>query len=301
METTTPSTDGAARPTSLPDLAALRRLPLPIDAADYDIDDAAGTVGGAPHRWRWIVEGLDDVPGPALVALEAMADVLGAAGGEGRDLTALAGSVERRLRELSAEHGARTKLVDALGEHHPLLIATEEVDRLLSAAGRAVAAHVGVPGTGELAQVGVSGGGPPKATVGSAEIGPRGLVGDRQATRRHHGRPFQAVSIFSAEVIRSFADEGHPIAPGAVGENLTVAVLDWTSLRPGIRLAVGHVDPVVLELTSWAPPCKKVAGAFSDLRFDHLDHDLHPGRGRAYAWVVHPGRVTAGDPVHVLP
>ena len=50
-----------------------------------------------------------------------------------------------------------------------------------------------------------------------------------------HGGPERAVSLFSLEVIRRLQDEGHPIYPGATGENLTVAGLDWAALAAGTQ------------------------------------------------------------------
>lgn len=286
----------------MPTDAELRLVPLRIDPAEYDLEDAAGTVRNVSGRWRWTVEGLDDLPGAVLVALEAIADALGAAGGTGDNLSLLAKAVEASLRELATERGARTRLVDLLGRSHPLVTATESVDVLLSAAGRAVAEVAGHPAVGRLERIGTSSGGVPKLEAPSAEIWPRGLVGDRQATRRHHGRPFQAVSLYSAEVIAALAAEGHPISPGGAGENLTVSGLDWSSLRPGIRLVLGDAgDPVCLELTSWAAPCAAIAGLFLDREFSRVDHDLHPGWARAYAAVVRPGRLERGSEVRVLP
>lgn len=288
------------------------RMPLPLDPAEYDLQDAAGTIGSVPRRWRWTVEDLEEIPGAALVALEAMVDVLESAGGAGSDLDSLAAGVSAGLIEAASLHGATTGLLEALGANHPLTIATEECDRLLSLAGRAVALEHGTPRrgrppaegalSGELVRVSTSGGGVPKSEVEAAEVGPRGLVGDHQATRRHHGRPFQAVCLYSLEVIRALAAEGHPIGPGAVGENLTLSGLDWALVRPGQRIAVGATDPrVVLEVSAFAPPCRSIANAFGDRDFSRIDHDLHPGWARAYAWVLRGGRVRAGEPVVLVP
>lgn len=301
-----------------PPIAPLR-LPLVVAPGVYDLGDAAATVRTVGRRWRWITEGLDDVPGAAVVAMEAIADVLEAAGGEGSSLDELSDAVWRHLDDLAADQGARTKVIDVIGEHHPLLIATEDCDRMLSAAARAVVAEVGHDDQGHLERIHVSDGGAPKSPVRSTEIGQRGLHGDRQATRAHHGRPFQAVSLYSAELIDALAAEGHPIEPGAAGENLVVADIDWGALRPGARLVIGPRDaadavpppgsadttqnppqPVVLELSAWAPPCVTIAPAFSDRRFDRIDHDKHPGWARAYAWVLNGGTVAVGSKVTVL-
>lgn len=287
------------------------RLPLVVAPGEYDLGDSAATVRTVGRRWRWITEGLDDVPGAAVVAMEAIADVLDAAGGEGSGLDELSDVVWRRLDELAAERGVRTRVIDVLGEHHPLLIATEECDRMLSAAARAVVAEVGHADEGHLERIHISDGGAPKISVSSADVGSRGLSGDRQATRAHHGRPFQAVSLYSEELIEALAAEGHPIEPGAVGENLLLSGIDWGALRPGVRLLVAPPhdraalvevppEPVVLELSAWAPPCKTIAPAFTDRRFDRIDHDKHPGWARAYAWVLRGGTVAFGSRVIVL-
>lgn len=151
---------------------------------------------------------------------------------------------------------------------------------------------------GTVERINVSDGGVPKSAVDEAEVGERGLVGDRQAARQHHGRPWQALCLWSSEVIDALQAEGHPIDAGSAGENLTLAGLDWSTMRPGTRVLIGEV---VAEVASWAPPCKKNAGWFADGRFDRIDHDRHPGWARSYAWVLEPGRVRTGDQVVVEP
>lgn len=150
---------------------------------------------------------------------------------------------------------------------------------------------------GSVAQISASDGGVPKASVRSADVSRRGLVGDRQHDRKHHGRPFQALCLWSSEVIDALAAEGHPIRPGAAGENVTVSGIDWTTIRPGVRLLLGEV---ACEISAWATPCGKNDQWFTG-RSDRIDHELHPGWSRAYAWVLEPGTVATGDTVLVEP
>ena len=107
--------------------------------------------------------------------------------------------------------------------------------------GRGLAAIAsGTPrGTGTIAQINVSGGGVPKGPVARATVTYDGLDGDTQADRKHHGRPFQALCLWSSDVIAELAAAGHPIEAGAAGENLTLTGIDWATLRPGARLRVG--------------------------------------------------------------
>jgi MOSC domain-containing protein YiiM len=151
---------------------------------------------------------------------------------------------------------------------------------------------------GALMQVSASGGGVPKAALPSATVGRRGLAEDRQAERRHHGRPFQALCIWSSEVIDALRAEGHSVYAGAAGENLTVVGIDWTTIRPGVRLQVADV---LMEISAFATPCAKNAQWFTDGGFRRIDHNLHPGTSRAYAWVLMGGTVAPGDAVVVEP
>jgi len=151
---------------------------------------------------------------------------------------------------------------------------------------------------GAVAQLNVSDGGVPKRPVESVTVGVRGVVGDRQEARKHHGRPLQALCLWSAEVIAALQAEGHPIAPGMAGENVTLSGLDWSTLRPGAQLRIGDV---LAEVSAWATPCAKNADWFVDRDFNRMSHDLHPGSSRAYAWVREPGSIRTGDQVIVEP
>jgi MOSC domain-containing protein YiiM/uncharacterized damage-inducible protein DinB len=151
---------------------------------------------------------------------------------------------------------------------------------------------------GTLVQISASDGGVPKTALLIATIDRHGVVGDRQAERKHHGKPLQALSLWSADVISALRAEGHSVAPGAAGENLTVAGIDWRTIRPGVRVAVGDV---MTEISAFATPCVKNAQWFVDRDFHRIDHDLHPGWSRAYAWVLDGGEVAAGAEVVVEP
>lgn len=152
--------------------------------------------------------------------------------------------------------------------------------------------------TGTIVQLNVSNGGVPKRPVERVEIGPAGLVGDVQADRRHHGRPVQAVCLWSADVIAELVSEGHPIAAGNAGENVTIADVDWAALLPGSRIDVGSVE---LLVTAHAIPCAKNAQWFADRDFSRILHEDSPGRSRLYALPLSSGTVHVGETVVVEP
>ncbi len=129
----------------------------------------------------------------------------------------------------------------------------------------------------------------------SAFVNVRGVLGDQQADRKHHGRPEQALCLYSLEVIEALQAEGHPIQPGNAGENLTITGLDWSTLKEGDRLRIGA--DVIAEITYPASPCAKNAGWFRERDYHRMDHDGHPGWSRWYARVLAAGPIAVGDSV----
>ena len=140
----------------------------------------------------------------------------------------------------------------------------------------------------------ISNGGVPKRPVERCEVRRLGLAGDRQRDRRYHGGPERAVSLYSLELIEALRAEGHSVVPGALGENLTLAGVDWSHMRPGARIAAGGV---LLELTSYAAPCSNLRACFRDGRFARVSQKQHPGWSRVYARVLRGGTLAVGDAV----
>jgi len=132
--------------------------------------------------------------------------------------------------------------------------------------------------------------------VESAVVGDRGIIGDEQADKVHHGHPDQALCLFSLEVIERFQLEGHSIESGSVGENVTVSGIDWVDVAPGRRMKIGRVE---VEITHYATPCSKNARWFRDGRYNRMHQSRHPGESRVYARVLTGGAIRSGDPVEL--
>lgn len=138
-------------------------------------------------------------------------------------------------------------------------------------------------------------GGVPKYAVPTAELTAEGVVGDKQRDRRFHGGPSRAVSLYAIERIDALRAEGHPIAPGTTGENLTLAGIDWAAVAVGDRLRIG--DWVEVEITGFASPCSHIEESFAEGAFKRISQKLHPGWSRLYARVLAEGAVHEGDAV----
>lgn len=147
--------------------------------------------------------------------------------------------------------------------------------------------------SGRIFQLNTSPGGVPKLAVREAEVTELGLSGDDHKFPDIHGGPDRAVCLFSLERILELQNEGHPIFPGAVGENITVSGIDWNDVVPGQRLQLG--DEVLLEITSYTSPCNSIPDSFLDGKYQRISQKVYPGYSRVYARVLRPGKIATGQ------
>ncbi len=152
--------------------------------------------------------------------------------------------------------------------------------------------------SGQIIQINISDGGTPKLPIPEAKITLDGLIGDRQRNLKYHGGPDRAVCLWSADIIQTLQNEGHPIEPGSAGENITVAGLIWEQLVPDTQLQLG--DTVRLLITDYAAPCRHIGRYFSDRRYSRISQKHNPGTSRLYTRVLSPGIVHIGNSVQVL-
>jgi len=97
------------------------------------------------------------------------------------------------------------------------------------------------------------------------------------------------ISIFSP-----FTGAG-TLAPGAFGENLTLAGVDITGAVIGERWSIGSV---VLEVCSPRQPCRTFAGFWGVP--DLIKRFTVAGRTGAYLRVLQTGSLAAGDRVEIV-
>lgn len=114
-----------------------------------------------------------------------------------------------------------------------------------------------------------------------------GLEGDA-----HGGNWHRQVSLLSQDRIDAFNARGAGVIPGAFGENLTVSGLDLRTLPVGCRLRVG--DTALLEVTQIGKTCHSSCEIAQ-----RMGECIMPKEG-VFARVLHGGRVSVGDAVHVI-
>jgi MOSC domain-containing protein YiiM len=147
-----------------------------------------------------------------------------------------------------------------------------------------------------LHAINISNGGVPKLPRPACFITVAGLEGDRQRDLRYHGGPERAVCLYSLDLIEALRAEGHDIAPGSIGENLTLKGVDWSAMTPGATVTVGTV---LLQLTDYAAPCSNIARSFQRRQYVRVNQKVNAGWSRLYARVLTEGTVRLGDQVNV--
>ena len=128
--------------------------------------------------------------------------------------------------------------------------------------------------------------------VGPVAVGRINLDGDDQADRRNHGGEHKAVYAFGTGEYAHWREAlgRDDLAPGAFGENLTVAGLDETRLAVGDRLRAGSCT---FEITQPRVPCSKLGLALG--RDDAPRLFLERARPGMYLRVLETGEIRAGD------
>lgn len=152
--------------------------------------------------------------------------------------------------------------------------------------------------TGVIEQVSISKGGVPKYSTLEAWAGPLGLEGDMQRHTEIHGGPSQALLLISREDLDALREQGFPVVPGSLGENLTVSGINFRQLRTGMRLRAGDA---VISLTKIRRPCAQLeiynGGEKGRIQAAVL---AVAARSGYYASVVQAGAIRPGDVIALI-
>lgn len=255
---------------------------ISLDPYEFTETDALRTMAAVGGLWSSMMEGRSS----------HAAELLGA-GLASRLAATLGAPAETSLADLGA-------LASSSLEGSPLLTsALADAWNTLATASVTLRADGQMPPTshGVVSQLSTSKGGVPKLALDTVEVSYSGVIGDVQGSRNHHGRPWQALCLYSDELINAFRAQGHTIGRGSAGENITISGLNWAEVRPGVRLRVGTV---LADVQAYAVPCRHNAQWFTDGDFNHMSSQ-HGPVSRVYATVREPGQISTGDTVVLEP
>jgi MOSC domain-containing protein YiiM len=158
---------------------------------------------------------------------------------------------------------------------------------------------------GIVSQVSLSKGGVPKLAVPAGEVGPLGILGDVQKNTKYHGGPRQALLWITAEGLAELREQGFPVVPGSLGENITTEGIGRRGVRLGQRWRLGEVE---IEITKMREPCNTLSPYGEGIQKAVYDNAVKGGDPASPRWglagfycaVVKPGTVRPGDPVTLL-
>lgn len=141
----------------------------------------------------------------------------------------------------------------------------------------------------------------PKLPVESARITRRGIEGDfnRYRYEEKHADPDMALLLMPLETIQRLEEEGWPIRPGDLGENITTTGIPYDSFAPGKKYRLG--ESVETQISEPCNPCNNLyllpyVGTENGPRF--LRTML--GRRGWYARVLREGHIRKADPIEEL-
>jgi len=122
-----------------------------------------------------------------------------------------------------------------------------------------------------------------------------GFENDAIVSKKHHGGPDQAVYVYGAADYDWWSKElGKELAPGMVGDNLTISNLESAQFDIGDYLYIGAV---ALQVTAPRIPCSTFAARMEDPQW--VKKFRYAERPGLYCRVIQEGFVQADSPVTV--
>jgi len=136
----------------------------------------------------------------------------------------------------------------------------------------------------------------PKVPIDSGEVSLSGIEGDYNRFRfnKKNNDPDMAIMLISMDIIEELNNEGWPVKPGDLGENLTLVNVDYRTIKPGQRYTAGQAE---LEISIICDPCSNlnVLPYVGEDKVSTFIKTLMKRRGW-YARVIKEGLVSSGDP-----
>ncbi|MEP7354570.1 MAG: MOSC domain-containing protein [Acidobacteriota bacterium] len=156
-----------------------------------------------------------------------------------------------------------------------------------------------------ILQIHVSQGGIPKRPIAMGIVTSLGLVGDSHAHPQIHGGPLKALLLLASESLEELMQQGYPLYPGALGENITTQGLDRRTVRLGQRYRIGEIE---VEITKVRQPCDTLRPYGVGIQRAVYDPEVKAGNYASPRWglagfytsVVRPGTIHPGDAIRLI-
>ena len=97
--------------------------------------------------------------------------------------------------------------------------------------------------------------------------------------------------VWSIDALDALRAQGHPIAPGFAGDNITVSGIPADAFRPGAHFRIGTVRGF---FSAYTIPCSQNNAWFQNNNIMAMSHTKGP-HSRIYAMVTRTGDIRVGD------
>lgn len=138
-------------------------------------------------------------------------------------------------------------------------------------------------------------GGKPKLPINDGYVTVNGIQGDKQARPDKHGGKNKALSLFALEKTIEIQKAGIAMFIGGMGENLSIAEMDWKTIKVGDQYKIG--DELIIEISTDTGPCKQIAQYYHENKDHNIDEATFNGWSRFYAKVIEEGYIRTGDTI----
>jgi MOSC domain-containing protein YiiM len=138
-----------------------------------------------------------------------------------------------------------------------------------------------------------------KTAIAQATVAALGIEGDVQVDKRYHGGPDKALHQFAinsyARIIEQFPSLEAAAVPGSIGENLSIADMDESSVCVGDIYRLGNV---LVQVSEPRQPCWKINAKYGvEQLSEYIDQERIAGW---YYRVLEEGVIRVGDEVSLL-
>ena len=141
----------------------------------------------------------------------------------------------------------------------------------------------------------------PKMPALSAVVTTQGIVGDfnRYRHEKRRDNPNMALLLMPIEMLKQLNDEGWPLKPGDIGENITTTGIPYDSFISGNYYKVGDVE---IQISVKCDPCTNLYGLsyVGEKRGTEFVKTMLNRRGW-YARVLKEGVIKKGDTITQIP
>ncbi len=138
-----------------------------------------------------------------------------------------------------------------------------------------------------------------KTSINKADINELGIIGDRQADKRHHGGSEKALHQYSLDAYANLKKRYKKLAPqfipGSMGENISASLMNEKNVYLGDKYQLGEV---IIQVSQPRTPCWKINHKFHEPSMSKFIEENQLNGW--YYRVLRTGQIERGDRIELI-